>query len=143
MMAEFGTFILPEFQNKGHGREALLQLLTMGFCEMGLRTIYSDCLDYPGENRFLYYEKLGFVAHPKETQDVRYKKQGIWVPSIKFYMTKEMFDTKHGDRANKGKLEAWGKAAAYTRKLLAKPMAQTASKGIGLHPSQANVNPAA
>ena len=136
MMAEFGTFILPEFQDKGHGKEALLQLLTMGFCEMGLRTIYSDCLEYPGEDRFGYYGGIGFVANG--IQSIRYKKQGVWVPSTKFFMTKEMFDKKHGDRANKGKLEAWGKAAAYTRKL-----AQAASKSVGLHPSQTNVNPAA
>lgn len=100
MTAEFGIFIVPGEQKNGYARQALLWLLKHGFYDLNLRTIYSDCLEYPGENRFDFYEKFGFVKHP--IQDVRYKKQGVWVASTKFFMTKERYDELYDE--DKGSL---------------------------------------
>lgn len=93
MSAEFGVFILTEHQGKGYGTKALYLLLKKGFEEYGLRTIYSDVLDYPGEDRFKFYQDLGFVKFPECSQNMRYKKQGNWISSIKFYMHKEIWDS--------------------------------------------------
>ena len=135
-MAEFGTFILPEHQSKGYGRQAMELLLAKGFKEYNLATIYSDVLDYPGENRFAFYEGLGFVKHA--VQDKGYVKQGVRVPSIKFYMTREMYEKRkprEGDnaKASNVKLEPGGQASATE---------QPAKRKRGrprLHPSSGNV----
>lgn len=89
--AEFGLFILPEFEGKGYGSAALRRLLSVGFSEYRLSTIYSDCLEYPGENRFGFYKRFGFEAFPREHQNIRYPKQGKMITSTKFFMTKDMW----------------------------------------------------
>lgn len=94
--AEFGIFIIPEYQDRGYGALALRQLLQKGFEDFNLSTIYSDVLNYPGENRFGYYKKLGFEAFPPEHQTIRYRKQGKMIPSIKFFMTKDMWRALNG-----------------------------------------------
>lgn len=96
--AEFGIFVIPEFQGQGIGKEALLLLLRNGFEKLGLVNIYSDVLDYPGENRFQFYKDLGFVANDAAYQTIQYRKNGVFVKAIKFYMTKEMWDKTHGNK---------------------------------------------
>jgi len=99
--AEFGIFIVPEYEGNGYGSEALSELLKIGFTQLNLSTIYSDVLDYPGENRWDFYEKLGFEKFPDDNQGIRYKKQGKWVNSIKFFMTKDSWE-KHGKDGDVG-----------------------------------------
>jgi len=130
MTAEFGLFILPEHQHKGYGREALRLLLKKGFEEFNLRTIYSDVLDYPGEDRFAFYESIGFRKYPEYAQGIRYKKQGKWVPSIKFFMMKEMWDSV---KNNTGGLGSQSKKAPVPSK--------ENKKGPVLRSSKGNLNP--
>lgn len=113
MAAEFGIFVLPEVQGKGVGREALLMLLKKGFTEYNLRTIYSDVLDYPRENRWDFYASLGFVKYPEYSQNTRYKKQGRYIPSIKFFMTRDMWMEAYGNKPS-SRLGAVAAAAART-----------------------------
>lgn len=98
LRAEFGIFIIPEHQGKGYGEVSLKALLKKGFEEYRLSTIYSDVLDYPGENRFDFYKNLGFAAFPAEHQNINYRKQGKTVPSIKFFMTADMWRGNGQDR---------------------------------------------
>lgn len=109
--AEFGIFIIKGCQGRGLGRAAMLELLEYGFDRCGLSTIYSDCLQYPGEDRFAFYQKLGFVAHPPPSQTLRYKKQGLMIPSLKFYMTKDMYKERYGRKADSGQLGAGNEEA--------------------------------
>lgn len=97
--AEFGIFIIQKFQRTGLAAMSMEALLNFGFKECNLSSIYSDCLDYPGEHRFDFYKKAGFEAFPSEHQINRYKKQGVWVPSIKFFMTKDMWLERNGKKA--------------------------------------------
>ncbi len=96
LSAEFGIFIIPEFQKKGYGKQALNALLKKGFEEYRLSTIYSDSLRYPNEKRWEWFQSFGFLPYAEACQGKRYKKQGVWVPSIKFYMTKDRYMEKNG-----------------------------------------------
>lgn len=109
--AEFGIFILPEYHKEGNGTEALSLLLDYGFGHLYLSVIYSDVLDYPGENTFAFYEKMGFVrrenALPKS-----YPKQGVKINSIPFYMGKETWLSRgERDKNGEGQLASVGAAA--------------------------------
>lgn len=97
--AEFGVFIIPKYQGKGYGAAAIKKLLKIGFQTYWLSTIYSDCLEYPGENRFEFYRRLGFTAYPKEHQHTRYRKQGKMIPSMKFFMTRESWERNDTNEA--------------------------------------------
>lgn len=134
--AEFGIFVIPERQGDGYAELGMRYLLDIGFNSMHLATIYSDCLDYPGENRFGFYARMGFIAHPQECQTVRYKKQGAWVPSIKFYMTKDMYTERNGQKVDGGM--ATGPAAPVIAK-------NEAGKGKNprVHPGKNRVKAAA
>lgn len=102
--AEFGMFILPEYSGNGLGKAALRELLRLGFEEYRLSSIYSDCLDYPGEDRFKFYESVGFEAYPPEHQSIQYRKQGKMVKSTKFFMTQDKWGDIRG-QDSPGQLE--------------------------------------
>lgn len=106
--AEFGIFIVPERQNLGYGKKAMLQLLEYGF-GCGLSLIYSDVIMYPGEeDKWLFYKSLGFEPYDHACQNVRYKKKGQMVPSLRFYMTKDMWKEvcdKNGSRGMEARQE--------------------------------------
>jgi len=102
--AEFGIFIVPEFQGCGYGKAAMSALLRYGFENLHLSTIYSDVMRYDGEDRLKFYLDMGFAAYPESSQGIRYMKQGLWVPATKFYMTMSMW--LESDAAeDKGQLE--------------------------------------
>ncbi len=84
--AEFGIFILPEFQGGGHGKAAMRLLLEYGFVKLKLHKIYSDVIDYPNERRFEFYRKLGFKKEGRNKE--HYRKGGRWFDSIPFSMFK-------------------------------------------------------
>ena len=98
--AEFGIFIIPEFQRKGYATRAMLKLLEIGFDQYNLSYIYSDVLDYEGENRFDFYEAMGFIAYPKEHQTRGYLKNRHWIPSIRFFMNKDMWLERRAKQEN-------------------------------------------
>lgn len=116
--AEFGIFVLPEFQGKGYGTLMMKEILRRGFEDHNLSSIYSDVLDYPGENRFAFYEGLGFEAHPPEAQGRGYMKLGKYIPSLKFFMTKDKwFSMKEKDGQNRnGGLGTLSKTAPVKKK---------------------------
>jgi RimJ/RimL family protein N-acetyltransferase len=97
LSAEFGVFVIPEAQKKGLGTQAMKLLMSKVFTEMNLSTLYSDTLMYPGEEkRWQWFQSLGFLPYAEACQNIRYKKQGKWVPSKKFYMTKDRYMELHG-----------------------------------------------
>lgn len=132
--AEFGMFIMPEHQGKGYGATALLALLKHGFEDLKLSHIKSDVLDYPGENRFEFYKKLGFQK--REPWLMSYSKGDKRIQSIGFYMSKDTWDKLHGQK-REGVLESAGSAAVGQR-------AQEAGQaGAGLSAGPQNINPPA
>lgn len=88
--AEFGIFILKKYHKKGYGSIALKALLKYGFEDLGLASIYSDTLNYPNENRFQFFLKLGFVERSNYIPKT-YPKQGKKIPTIPFYMTNDIW----------------------------------------------------
>lgn len=128
--AEFGIFIVPEFQGNGIGKEALLLLLKNGF-DAGISVIYSDVLDYEGENRWDFYKSMGFEK--AQIQDKQYQKQGQWIKSIKFHMTKQMWDEKYGEKRK----DSLGSEA--TPAPTPEPV-KAGKKGVSVSSSKANVN---
>lgn len=136
--AELGLFIIKEHQDKGYGLAALLELLKYGFENCNLSTIYSDVLSYPGEDRFSFYQSIGFMAYPDYCQTITYKKGDRRIPSIKFYMTKDMW-TKIGSTGGIGDnnvangMGGRGKEVAYS-----KDNQGTQRKGVRVYTSAAN-----
>lgn len=117
--AEFGIFICPDYHRSGYGSKALIRLLDLGFNTYHLSTIYSDTLMYPGEEkRWSFFEKLGFTANPAHSQGIHYRKQGKMIPSLKFYMTKEMFMEKHGSNRDGGLASSLRKAVGAAKEAL-------------------------
>ena len=92
--AEFGIFLDPGYHGKGYGALALKLLLKHGFDELKLHKIYSDVLDYPGENTFEFYKKLGFKSEGRLKE--HYSKDGKWIDSIPFAMTRKEYDSQKG-----------------------------------------------
>jgi RimJ/RimL family protein N-acetyltransferase len=125
LSAEFGIFIVPEEQGKGYGKAAMLALLAKGFREYRLSNIYSDVLEYPGEDRWPFYEKLGFKPYADACQGKRYRKQGVYIPSKKFYMTRDGYEELHGDNGAGGLGTTLRKAVSAVQK--------AAGKGKGVH----------
>lgn len=115
--AEFGIFITIPNMGKGYGKAAMLALLKHGFRDLHLSSIYSDCLQYPGENRFGFYKKLGFLPFAEACQMIRYRKQGKYIPSLKFYMTRDRYEELHGKDRPTGLASAIGKAAGVLQKV--------------------------
>lgn len=95
--AEFGIFIVNEEQGKGYGPAALKALLRKGFVELGLELIYSDVLMYPGEEgRWNFYRSAGFVKDPEKEQTAGYTKKGVYIPSLKFHITRARYFELYG-----------------------------------------------
>lgn len=86
--AEFGIFIVKKMLKKGLGSLALRALLKHGFEDMHLSSIYSETLEYPGENRFEFFKKIGFIKNDNYYPKT-YLKQGKKIIAIPFYMTKD------------------------------------------------------
>lgn len=92
--AEFGIFIIPEEHDKGYGSEAMKLLLEYSFKRLKLHKVYSDVLEYAGENTFKFYENLKFKPEGKNRQ--HYLKDGKWVDSISFSMLDNEYEkNKH------------------------------------------------
>lgn len=87
--AEFGIFMIPEAQGAGYGKRAIYFLLSYGFEKLGLHKIYSDAIDYPNENRFEIYRRIGFKKEGAYRE--HYMKGGRWFHSISFSMLKSEF----------------------------------------------------
>jgi len=54
-----GIFILPSFQRKGYGTEAVNWILVWGFLRKGLSGIHLRCFEY-NQNAMKLYRRLGF-----------------------------------------------------------------------------------
>lgn len=87
--AEFGIFMVPEAQGAGYGKRALRFLLSYGFGKLGLHKIYSDVIEYPNENRFEIYRRIGFTKEGAYRE--HYRKKGRWLHSIPFSMLASEF----------------------------------------------------
>lgn len=87
--AEFGIFMIPEAQGAGYGKRAIRFLLSYGFGKLGLHKIYSDVIDYPDENRFEIYRRIGFKKEGVYRE--HYRKRGRWLHSIPFSMLESEF----------------------------------------------------
>jgi RimJ/RimL family protein N-acetyltransferase len=120
LSAEFGIFINADEQRRGYGTAAMLALLERGFKEYRLSNIYSDVLMYPGEDRWGFYEKLGFKPYADACQTKTYRKQGKQVPSKKFYMTRDGYMEIHGNNGSGGLGASLRKAAGKVQEALRK-----------------------
>lgn len=116
LSAEFGIFICTPDQKQGYGKAALKELLRHGFMDLNLANIYSDCLEYPKEDRFGFYKKIGFVPYSDACQNRWYTKQGKRVPSTKFYMTKDRYLEVYGQDSSSGLGAIVGKLAGLLPK---------------------------
>jgi RimJ/RimL family protein N-acetyltransferase len=89
--AEFSLFIAPDYQNKGYGRESLVELLKYGFDHLRLNLVWGETLkDNPARKMF---KSIGFVEEGYLRS--RYFKNGKYTDSIIFSITKEEYDTRY------------------------------------------------
>lgn len=101
--AEFSIFIIPEYQGNKYGENAVKFILVYGFKNLCLNKIYSDVLDYPNEERFKFYENLGFTKEGILRK--QYFKNNQWIDSIQFSMLKEEWDKLNYEKRNTCELE--------------------------------------
>src|SRR6266446_1504025 len=80
--AEFSLFIDPYWQNCGYGRNALIQLLTYGFLNLGLEVIWGETFE--SNPAWHLFETIGFQKEGMLRS--RYYKFGKRVNSIVFSM---------------------------------------------------------
>lgn len=86
---ECSYFIAPEFMDKGHGEEAVVQLLRYAFMDLGLQKVHSDTFDY-NERECEFNRKMGFKESGRLIR--HYFKRGKLIDSILFYMLREDFE---------------------------------------------------
>lgn len=89
--AEFSLFIAPEYQGKGLGRAALLELLKYGFCNMNLATIWGET--FVGNPAMKLFESVGF--HNEGLHVSRYEKDGKRIDAYSISMTHDQYFAKH------------------------------------------------
>lgn len=89
--AEFGIFIVPEFQKRNVGKRALTKLLRYAFTELGLHKVYSDVIDYKN-SRIKFFTELGFKI--EGINRGHYFKGGSWRDSIQIGMLKKELRSK-------------------------------------------------
>ena len=89
--AEFSLFIAPEYQGKGHGKDALKLLLAHGFGSMNLHTIWGETfIENPALILFL---KLGMTKEGIHRS--RYEKDNERIDAISVSITKKEWYGNH------------------------------------------------
>jgi len=86
--AEFSLYIVPEFQGKGYGKDALWTLLTHGFNDWGFNRIYGET--YSDNDAFKMF--LGLRMKVEGTMRGSYMRGGKMIDSIIVSMLKPEFD---------------------------------------------------
>lgn len=89
--AEFGIFIVPEFQKKNMGKRALVKLLQYAFNKLRLHKVYSDVIDYK-DTRLKFFTGLGFKIEGVNRS--HYFKGGAWRNSIQIGILKKELRSK-------------------------------------------------
>lgn len=89
--AEFGIFIVPEFQKNKAGKRALEKLLHYAFGKLGLHRVYSDMIDYK-DTRIKFFTNLGFKIEGVNRS--HYLKGGAWRNSLQIGILKKELRSK-------------------------------------------------
>jgi len=89
--AEFSLFIGPEWQGKGYGRKALLELLRYGFCHMNLHTIWGETFTKNPAMRM--FDVLGFTTEGIHRS--RYEKNGERIDTYSVSMTRDEYFARY------------------------------------------------
>lgn len=89
--AELSIMIAPGHMNKGYGKEAVRELLKIGFLEFGLHSIYTDC--YTNTERWKFFEKCGF----SRDNDKPIRATKFWMGSYYDSIIMSILEDEYGD----------------------------------------------
>jgi RimJ/RimL family protein N-acetyltransferase len=85
---EFSIMILPEYQDKGLGKQALAELLLHAFYDLNMRQVYSDVfVDNPALPKYKFW---GFTEYGRLPE--WYFKNGKYIDSVIISITKDEYD---------------------------------------------------
>jgi len=86
--AEYSLLIDPNYWKKGYGTEALKLLITHGFMDLGIETIWGEIFEFNAAGRRVA-EKVGFEIEGKLRN--RYYKEGRRIDSFMVSMTRDQW----------------------------------------------------
>jgi len=90
--AEISLFIIPEYQGKGYGKQALLMLMKFAFKKMNLYRLEAEVIDYNDRAKSLF-EKLGFVLEGR-LRDAKYN-EGKYYDVLRYGILKHEYENKY------------------------------------------------
>lgn len=90
--SEISLFIAPEYQGKGHGKQALLMLMKFAFKKMNLYRLEAEVIDYNDRARSLF-EQVGFVLEGR-LRDAKYN-NGNYHDILRYGMLISEYDEKY------------------------------------------------
>ena len=90
--AEISLFITPEYQGKGHGKQALLMLMKFAFKKMNMYRLEAEVIDNNDRAKSLV-EKLGFVLEGR-LRDAKYN-DGNYYDILRYGMLISEYDEKY------------------------------------------------
>ena len=85
--------ILPEFQNKGYGSEAINWALDWAFLRANIHSVSLGCMEYNDRGKHLY-EKLGFVLEGRFRKSVWHERK--WWDMLLFSMLEDEWEALRG-----------------------------------------------
>jgi RimJ/RimL family protein N-acetyltransferase len=93
--AEISLLVTPEYQGKGHGRQALLLLMEFAFKKMNLYRLEAEVIEYNDKAKSLF-EKVGFILEGR-LREAKYN-NGNYHDVLRYGMLRAEYDKKHGTR---------------------------------------------
>lgn len=86
--AEFSLYIAPEYQSRGYGKDALIELIRYGFHNLGLNRIFGEV--FHGNPAMKMFKEVGFVeeGHLRQT----YYKEGRFIDSTIISILRSEYD---------------------------------------------------
>jgi RimJ/RimL family protein N-acetyltransferase len=91
--AEFSLYIAPEFNGKGYGREALLELLKYGFHNLGLNRTWGEVFE--GNPALSMFLSVGFEKEGRCRQS--YFKSGKFIDSTIISILRSEYDSRYSN----------------------------------------------
>ena len=90
--AEITLFISPDYQGKGHGKQALLMLMKFAFEKMNLYRLEAEVIDYNDKAKSLF-EKIGFILEGR-LRAAKYN-DGKYYDVLRYGLLKHEYDKKY------------------------------------------------
>ena len=91
--AEISLVVTPEYQGKGHGKQALLLLMQFAFKKMNLYRLEAEVIDYNDKAKSLF-EKAGFVLEGR-LREAKYN-NGNYHDILRYGMLRSEYEKKYG-----------------------------------------------